>query len=355
LLDMGSLAWLAIAVVASGAAGVALGWRLRERGEEERRRAVEASAEEFVAAAGRARDRERADREGAEARLRAMRRHQKRWAETVERLEAERDEARKLAGLTPAEQQGERIDWLAEPPPIVPAQPASAKASAAAATTPAQLAEFPIAAEDAPAVSDAAAPGSPSITPLASRARRTNREPPRAVRAWAAKSAGRAARLRDSAAVAAPAAVAVPPAAPPASVALAEPTTPAPRAPALDPAVVAAVARARTTSAPPAARTAAAKPRRRRRPSAAGPARPEWLLEAPQGQKDDLTAIRGIGPGLEHRLNGLGIFHYRQLAHLTDADADWLGNQLPVRGRVRRDRWSQQARLILSRCSSQTP
>ncbi|MEE8242213.1 MAG: 50S ribosomal protein L21, partial [candidate division NC10 bacterium] len=40
-------------------------------------------------------------------------------------------------------------------------------------------------------------------------------------------------------------------------------------------------------------------------------------LEAPEGEADDLKQIGGVGPQLEKKLNGLGIFHFRQIAALS--------------------------------------
>jgi predicted flap endonuclease-1-like 5' DNA nuclease len=73
------------------------------------------------------------------------------------------------------------------------------------------------------------------------------------------------------------------------------------------------------------------------------------VLRAPDGPRDDLKAIRGIGPGLEQALNALGVFHYCQLAGLTSEEIDWLGKRLgSFPGRIRKDRWPAQARRLFA-------
>lgn len=70
-------------------------------------------------------------------------------------------------------------------------------------------------------------------------------------------------------------------------------------------------------------------------------------LEAPRGGKaDDLKRIGGIGPQIERKLHEAGIWHFDQIAALSDAEVDWLDGQLRFRGRIRRDDWIGQARAL---------
>jgi predicted flap endonuclease-1-like 5' DNA nuclease len=72
---------------------------------------------------------------------------------------------------------------------------------------------------------------------------------------------------------------------------------------------------------------------------------PSWLMQAPDGEGDDLTALRGLGPVLEKRLNEIGVCSYRQLAQMTEQDAQWIATRIQVvPGRILRDRWAEQAR-----------
>ncbi len=74
---------------------------------------------------------------------------------------------------------------------------------------------------------------------------------------------------------------------------------------------------------------------------------PSWLDKSDGFNKDDLTAIRGLGTVLEHRLNRLGIYRYRQLARMTPENTKWIASRIRVLGgRILRDRWAQQARMM---------
>ncbi|MBN9673108.1 polyhydroxyalkanoate depolymerase [Roseibium aggregatum] len=72
----------------------------------------------------------------------------------------------------------------------------------------------------------------------------------------------------------------------------------------------------------------------------------EILLRKPDGVADDLKAISGVGPKLESTLNGAGIFHYWQIASLTDEQIEALDGKLDFRGRIARDKWIEQARQL---------
>jgi predicted flap endonuclease-1-like 5' DNA nuclease len=74
---------------------------------------------------------------------------------------------------------------------------------------------------------------------------------------------------------------------------------------------------------------------------------PSWLLSSCDGEKDDLQAIRGLGPVLERGLNDIGIYHYRQLARMTHDDIEWLAPRINVfPGRIIRDEWAAQAKRM---------
>ncbi len=85
-------------------------------------------------------------------------------------------------------------------------------------------------------------------------------------------------------------------------------------------------------------------------PAAARPYEPAWRLRAPDGAPDNLQAVYGIGPKIEHRLNQLGIFHFRQIAAFEEADIHWVAAHLQsFPGRILRDRWVEQARSLEKR------
>jgi len=74
---------------------------------------------------------------------------------------------------------------------------------------------------------------------------------------------------------------------------------------------------------------------------------PAILLDAPDGQKDDLTQIIGIDPQTEEKLNKLGVFHLRQIAAWDLGAARWIEIRLNEPGRVVRERWAEQAASII--------
>ena len=67
-------------------------------------------------------------------------------------------------------------------------------------------------------------------------------------------------------------------------------------------------------------------------------------LDAPRsGGADDLKKIRGIGPVLERTLYELGIYHFDQVAEFTEENVRWIDHTIAFPGRVKREKWVQQA------------
>ena len=71
--------------------------------------------------------------------------------------------------------------------------------------------------------------------------------------------------------------------------------------------------------------------------------KPPALIAARDGRADNLKQIKGIGPKIEASLHALGIFHIDQIAGWTKANVDWVDAQLASKGRIRRERWVEQA------------
>ena len=73
-------------------------------------------------------------------------------------------------------------------------------------------------------------------------------------------------------------------------------------------------------------------------------------LTAPRGgAADDLQEIEGIGPALEKLLNGLGFYHFDQIAAWSDADVALIDGEMKTfKGRIQRDKWVEQARIIVT-------
>jgi predicted flap endonuclease-1-like 5' DNA nuclease len=71
------------------------------------------------------------------------------------------------------------------------------------------------------------------------------------------------------------------------------------------------------------------------------------FVAPPDAEPDNLQRIRGVGPAMVRLLNEQGIMTFRQLAVLDDAGIDELQSRLPgFSGRIRRDRWIEQAREL---------
>lgn len=71
--------------------------------------------------------------------------------------------------------------------------------------------------------------------------------------------------------------------------------------------------------------------------------RPSNLLDAPQGEADDLTRIKGVGPGLLKKLNDNGVYHFWQIKDWGPAEIAYMDDQLSFKGRIERDNWIGQA------------
>ena len=74
--------------------------------------------------------------------------------------------------------------------------------------------------------------------------------------------------------------------------------------------------------------------------------RPFGLAKPRGGKADDLKRVRGIGPQNEGRLHALGIWHFDQIAHWAAANVQWVGSYLAFPGRIDREEWIAQAKLL---------
>lgn len=73
------------------------------------------------------------------------------------------------------------------------------------------------------------------------------------------------------------------------------------------------------------------------------------LLAAPDnGVADNLKEISGIGPKIEAKLNGLGVYHFAQIAAWSDENCAFVDAQLSFRGRIAREKWIEQAKTLAS-------
>lgn len=71
-------------------------------------------------------------------------------------------------------------------------------------------------------------------------------------------------------------------------------------------------------------------------------------VSPPDGRKDDLKQIRGIGVLIEQKLNQLGIWRHEQIAGWTAADISRISAGLDFKDRIEREDWIGQARILAS-------
>lgn len=87
--------------------------------------------------------------------------------------------------------------------------------------------------------------------------------------------------------------------------------------------------------------------------AAAEALKPGNLLEAAQGEADDLSRISGVGPGLNKKLNDNGVFHFWQIAEWGPAEITYMDDQLSFKGRIDRDNWIAQAKDFAAESASE--
>jgi large subunit ribosomal protein L21 len=89
----------------------------------------------------------------------------------------------------------------------------------------------------------------------------------------------------------------------------------------------------------------AAKPRKEEAGEAVVEAPEAPMFTAPEGQADDLTAIKGIGPAAEKQLNAQGITTFAQIAALSDEDVERIDAAMPFSAAQIGD-WREQAKAL---------
>ncbi len=74
---------------------------------------------------------------------------------------------------------------------------------------------------------------------------------------------------------------------------------------------------------------------------------PLYGLDKPTaGEPDNLQIISGIGPKLEKLLHDMGIYYFAQIARWTKKDIAAVDDKLKFKGRIERDEWVRQAKLL---------
>jgi len=72
------------------------------------------------------------------------------------------------------------------------------------------------------------------------------------------------------------------------------------------------------------------------------------LGTADASEKDDLQAIKGVGPFIEEKLNALGIYTFSQVSKMNSDLEEQVNQAIEFfPGRVKRDEWANQAKVLL--------
>lgn len=110
-----------------------------------------------------------------------------------------------------------------------------------------------------------------------------------------------------------------------------------------------AAAKPKAAAKPAAKKTAPAR-KPARKPAAKTAAKPAARKTAakrkPASTKDDLKLISGVGPALEKKLNKLGVKTYADIAQWKKADVERVDEELNFKGRIQREDWVKQARVL---------
>lgn len=85
-------------------------------------------------------------------------------------------------------------------------------------------------------------------------------------------------------------------------------------------------------------------PKPKAAPKPASKAKPK--IAAAVGAPDDLTRIKGIGPQLNDLCHSLGVKRFDQIAKWTPADVAEVDQHLKMKGRIDRDDWIGQAKIL---------
>lgn len=79
---------------------------------------------------------------------------------------------------------------------------------------------------------------------------------------------------------------------------------------------------------------------------ASQPRMPVGISGPRNGRADELQRISGVGPRNEQILHSLGFYHFDQIAQWTEQHVEWVDGYLRFNGRIRRENWVEQCRLL---------
>lgn len=103
---------------------------------------------------------------------------------------------------------------------------------------------------------------------------------------------------------------------------------------------------AKSAAKPAASKPAAAKASAAPKPAASKPAAAPKNAAPTAAKADNLRRLIGIGPVNDKLLKGLGVTTYAQIAAWTAADVKRIEDTLNFDGRIAREKWIEQAKLL---------
>jgi len=74
--------------------------------------------------------------------------------------------------------------------------------------------------------------------------------------------------------------------------------------------------------------------------------KPRTMKAPRKAGADDLKMLKGVGPKLEETLNAMGFWHFDQIAKWTAEEIEWVDENLKFKGRIARDGWVDQAKIL---------
>ena len=76
--------------------------------------------------------------------------------------------------------------------------------------------------------------------------------------------------------------------------------------------------------------------------------RPAGIAAPRDGKGDDLKLINGVGRAIEQKLHALGIWHFDQIAKMSDAELRYISSFSGFPGRAIRENWAGECRILAS-------
>jgi len=103
------------------------------------------------------------------------------------------------------------------------------------------------------------------------------------------------------------------------------------------------IAEPRQRSAKPKKRTVGATSKKEKKEEAASAD-----ADSAPDKVDDLKVISGVGPAIEEKLHGFGIYTYEQIANWNAENIAAFDQLLSFKGRIERDDWLKQAKDLMN-------